>query len=336
MRKMKKVLTVLLAVVMCAGVFAACSSDASESSASADASVDVIEEELVEVLSTDEPSEEATDEASDAAAASEEASAAAPADGAATDYAAMAADAAANGDTSLQDVLDKGYFIVGLDDSFPPMGFRDEDGNLTGFDVELATAVAEQMGLTADLQAIDWKAKELELDSGNIDVIWNGYTITPERQAAVLMSDPYMANEQVIVVPADSDIKTLADLAGKKVAVQDGSSAQEAIAANEDLANSIGEQVDFKDNVTALMDVASGQTDALAVDSVVANYYLAQDPGKYVVLAETLAPEEYGIGFRKGDQALYDGITQALKDLKASGKASDISIVWFGQDVTSF
>lgn len=328
----KKFLTVLLAALMCVGIFAACASNDAGSSASPGSSEEIIgEEEIAEVIETPEASEEASVEASEEASAD----ASAAAEGT-TDYAAMAAEAAANGDTSLQTVLDKGYFVVGLDDSFPPMGFRDENGNLTGFDIELAQAVAEQMGLTADLQAIDWRAKEMELDGGNIDVIWNGYTITPERQEAVLMSEPYMANEQVIVVPEGSEITTLADLAGKKVAVQDGSSAQEAIAANEELASSIGEQVDFKDNVTALMDVSSGQVDALAVDSVVANYYLSKEPGKYVVLTETLAPEEYGIGFRKGDQALYDGITQALKELKASGKAADISVVWFGKDVTTF
>jgi polar amino acid transport system substrate-binding protein len=248
----------------------------------------------------------------------------------------MAEEATKNGDSSLQDVLDKGTFIVGLDDSFPPMGFRDEDGSLTGFDVELAQEAAEHIGITATLQAIDWKAKELELDGGNIDMIWNGYTITPERQQAVLMSAPYMENKQVVVVPADSDIQTLADLAGKKVAVQDGSSAQGAIAANAELAASIGEQVDFKDNVTALMDVFSGQTDALAVDLVVANYYLAKDPGKFIILEETLAPEQYGIGFRKGDQALHDAVMQALSAMRDEGIAAEISTRWFGEDVTIF
>ncbi len=252
------------------------------------------------------------------------------------EYVKMAEEAAKSGDFSLQTVLEKGEFTVGLDDSFPPMGFRDEDGNLTGFDVELAQAVAEHIGVKATLQAIDWKAKELELDSGNIDMIWNGYTITPERQEAVLMSNPYMENKQVIVVPADSAIKTLADLAGKKVAVQDGSSAQEAIASNEELAASIAEQIDFKDNVTALMDVSSGQTDALAVDLVVANYYLAKDPGKYVILEETLAPEQYGIGFRKADQALHDAIMMALSAMKEDGTAAEVSTKWFGQDVTTF
>ncbi len=249
-------------------------------------------------------------------------------------YASMATEAAENGDSSFLDVIEKGEFIMGLDDSFPPMGFRDEDGNLVGFDVSLAQAVSEIIGIPVTLQPIDWKAKELELDAGNIDMIWNGYTITPERQEAVLMSSPYMENKQVVVVPADSDIKTLADLAGKKVAVQDGSSAQAAIASNEELASSIADQIDFKDNVTALLDVSSGQTDALAVDLVVANYYLAQDPGKYVILEETLAPEQYGIGFRKGDQALHDAIMMAISDLKENGSLATISEEWFGEDVT--
>lgn len=320
---MRKFITLLLAVVMCVGVFTACSDAGSTAT---EAVPDATADDIVIDETTEAPTEEASAEASESAAAAE----------GAADYTAMAAEAAENGDESLQKVLDNGVFIVGLDDSFPPMGYRDEDGNLTGFDVELAQAVAEQMGLQADLQAIDWKAKELELNGGNIDMIWNGYTITPERQEQVLMSEPYMENTQVIVVPVNSDIKTLADLAGKKVAVQDGSSAQEAIADNEELASSIGEQVDFKDNVTALMDVANGQVDALAVDSVVANYYLAQNPDQYVILEETLAPEQYGIGFRKDDAALYEAVTAALKELKDSGKAAEVSIKWFGQDVTTF
>ena len=328
---MRKFLTLLLAAVMCLCAFTACSDTSSDAIATPDGDgEDVVIDEVV----VDEESPQADESAAADAAESTDA-ATADASGS-TDYTAMAADAAAAGDDSLQRVIDNGYFIVGLDDSFPPMGYVDEDGNLTGFDVDLATAVAEQMGLEAKLQAIDWKAKELELDGGNIDVIWNGYTITPERQAAVLMSEPYLENTQVIVVPADSDIKTLADLAGKKVAVQDGSSAQEAIADNAELASSIGQQVDFKDNVTALMDVSSGQTDALAVDSVVADYYLAKEPGKYVILSETLAPEQYGIGFRKDEQAFLDAVEAALKELKENGKAAEVSIKWFGDDVTTF
>lgn len=322
---MRRTLIFVMAALLCTVLFAGCASDSSSADTSAASSAETAAAGTEEAAASEE-----------ASSASEETSSGSTSSGAKEEYVQMAQEAADSGDSSLQDVIDKGYFIMGLDDSFPPMGFRDEDGNLTGFDVELAQAVAAQMGLTVELQPIDWKAKELELDGGNIDVIWNGYTITPERLEAVLMSDPYMKNEQVIVVPADSDIKTLEDLAGRKVAVQDGSSAQDAIAENEELASSIGEQVDFKDNVTALMDVSSGQVDALAVDSVVANYYLAQRPGEFVVLGETLAPEEYGIGFRKADTALHDAIAQALAEMRENGSAAELSEKWFGQDVTTF
>lgn len=239
-------------------------------------------------------------------------------------------------DDSLDKIKEKGEFVMGMDDSFPPMGFKGDDGELTGFDVEMAQAVAEHMGVKVKLQAIDWSAKEMELDAGNVDLLWNGYTITDERKEKVLMSEPYMENEQVIVVTKDSPISTLADLAGKKVAVQDGSSAQEAIDGNEDLKNSIAEQIDFKDNVTAMMDVSSGQVDALAVDLVVANYYLAKQPDQFRILDETLAPEEYGIGFRKGEEAFKNAVEEALAKMKEDGTAAEISTKWFGKDVTTF
>lgn len=245
-------------------------------------------------------------------------------------------ESAASVDDSLDKIKEKGEFVMGMDDSFPPMGFKGDDGELTGFDVEMAQAVAEHMGVKVKLQAIDWSAKEMELDAGNVDLLWNGYTITDERKEKVLMSEPYMENEQVIVVTKDSPISTLADLAGKKVAVQDGSSAQEAIDGNEDLKNSIAEQIDFKDNVTAMMDVSSGQVDALAVDLVVANYYLAKQPDQFRILDETLAPEEYGIGFRKGEEAFKNAVEEALAKMKEDGTAAEISTKWFGKDVTTF
>lgn len=261
-------------------------------------------------------------------APSESASAKASAD--ATEQTQAAAD-----DMSLQTIKDNGVLVMGMDDSFPPMGFVGEDGKLTGFDVDLATEVTKRMGVELQLQPIDWKAKELELKSGNIDVIWNGYTVTPQRAEQVLLSKPYMQNEQVVVVKAGSDIKTLADLAGKIVAVQDGSSAQIAIAENEELASSIGEQIDFKENVTALLDVSTGQVDALAVDSVVADYYTSKKPGEYVILEETLAPEDYAIGFRKGEQALCDAVETALEEMRADGTFAQISEKWFGRDVSA-
>lgn len=244
--------------------------------------------------------------------------------------------AAAASDDSLQKIKDKGEFIMGMDVSFPPMGFKDESGNITGFDVEMAQAVADHMGVKVVFQPIDWSSNIMELSSGTVDLLWNGFTITDERKEKLLMSEPYMENTQVVVVTADSPIKKLTDLAGKKLAVQDGSSAQIAIAENKELSDSIGEQVDFKDNVTALMDVKTGAVDALAVDSVVANYYLAKTPGEYVILEETLAPEEYGIGFRKGEESFMNAVMDALKEMKEDGTAAQISEKWFGKDVTTF
>ncbi len=249
-------------------------------------------------------------------------------------FVGCAQSAPTSGDDSLQKIKDKGEIIMGLDDSFPPMGFVDENGELTGFDVELAKAVAKQMGINLKLQPIDWKAKEMELGNGNIDVIWNGYTITDERIEKVLMSPPYMENAQVIVVKADSPIATFADLSGKKIGVQDGSSAQDALSANEALLKSFSEVIDYKDNVTALMDVASGQTDGIAVDLVVAEYYLSKRDGEFKILEEHLAPEEYGIGFRKGEQSFHDEVMKAITELQKSGEAKEISTKWFGRDVT--
>ena len=213
------------------------------------------------------------------------------------------------------------------------MGFRDEAGELTGFDVEMAQEVCKRLGVTAVLQPIDWSAKEMELNSKTVDVLWNGYTITDERKEKVLFSDPYMKNTQVIVVLKDSEIQTLEDLKGKKVAVQDGSSAQDALKNQADIYSEI-EQIDFKENVTAFLDVDNTQVDALAIDEVVANYYLAQKPDTYRVLEETLAPEEYGVGFRMEDVALRDEVQRIMDEMVADGTAKTLSEKWFGKDVT--
>lgn len=229
-------------------------------------------------------------------------------------------------DTSLAYIEERGKFILGLDDSFPPMGFTDENGDIVGFDIDLAQEVCDRMGVELVCQPIDWKAKELELSNKNIDVIWNGFTITDERKETLTMSEPYMKNEQIIVTIGTA-ITSLADLEGKKVAVQDGSSAQEAIADTEAIAGKI-EQIDFKDNVTALLDLQNGQVDAVAMDSVVARYYISKNPGDYVILDETLAPEEYGIGFRQGDEALRDAVWAQILAMVEDGTYQEICEKW--------
>ncbi len=180
------------------------------------------------------------------------------------------------GDESLNQILQKGKLILGLDDSFPPMGFRDEDNNIVGFDIDLARAVAEKLGVELVLQPIDWDAKEVELASGRIDCIWNGMTVTPERVEAMFFAKPYLANRQVIIVPEGSSIKTRADLNGKTVALQQGSSSLDAL-----MKDPVGEQVkeivQLKENVTAFFDLKAGRVDAFVVDEVVGRYIMANN-----------------------------------------------------------
>ncbi len=184
---------------------------------------------------------------------------------------------APEGDTSLDDIKAKGTLILGLDDSFPPMGFRDEAGDIVGFDIDLATEVAERLGVELVLQPIDWDAKEMELSSDKIDCIWNGMTVNDERIATMFFTKPYIANEQVVIVPGDSGIATFADLTGKTVGLQKGSSSLDALNKNEDLASSLAEIVEYTDNVTAFLDLKAGRIDAFVVDEVAGRYIMVNN-----------------------------------------------------------
>lgn len=239
-------------------------------------------------------------------------------------------------DNSLQYIKDNKKLIMGLDDSFPPMGFRDDQNNIVGFDVDLAKAVCEKLGIELVLQPIDWDAKEQELNTKNIDCIWNGFSITPERSKNLTMSMPYMENSIALVVVNGSGINNKADMAGKRLAVQSGSSAEEALNSedNKEFKDSLGEVIGLNDYVTALLDLETGNSDAVLVDSILANYKIAEMDKDFVVLEDSLVAEEYGIGFRKGDEELRKAVEDALKDLKKEGKVTEISEKWFGSDIT--
>ena len=171
-------------------------------------------------------------------------------------------------------VTEERTFILGLDDSFPPMGYRDSENNIVGFDIDMAQAVCDKLGWTLKVQPIDWDANQMELNSGNIDCIWNGMTLTDERLEMMDCSDPYMANEQVVVVRKDSGYTKLEDLAGKKLALQTGSSAENALDAAADFKASLGSVNTFADNLTCFMDLEQGSSDAVLVDSIVAGWYI--------------------------------------------------------------
>lgn len=221
--------------------------------------------------------------------------------------------------------------IVGIDDKFAPMGFRDEKNEIVGFDIDYAAAAVEKMGYQVKFQPIDWKSKESELSSGRIDLIWNGYTITEERKDKVLFTKPYMKNSQVVAVLKDSPVQKLDDLKGKNIGLQALSSAANALEGSglKDQAKSVSE---FADNVLALTDLKNGRVDAVIIDEVVIKYYMEKEEGTYRLLEESLAPEEYGIGVKKGNEDLLNKLQTALDALNEDGTAAKISEKWFGEN----
>ena len=225
-----------------------------------------------------------------------------------------------------------GTLIVGFDQDFPPMGFVGDNGEYTGFDLDLAKEVASRLGLEYKAQPIAWDSKDMELESGNIDCIWNGFTITG-REDDYTWTTPYMANKQVFVVANDSDIKSQADLAGKVVEVQADSSAEAALKENQDLANTFGQLLTTPDYNTAFMDLEQGAVDAVAMDVIVAGYQIKQRNADFKILDDSLSEEEYGIGFKKGNTELRDKVQGALEEMAADGTLAKISDEWFGEDV---
>ncbi|MGG4130067.1 amino acid ABC transporter substrate-binding protein [Paenibacillus illinoisensis] len=225
---------------------------------------------------------------------------------------------------------DDNSIIVGIDDKFAPMGFRDEQNEIVGFDIDYARAAAEKMGKEVTFQPIDWSSKESELNSGRIDMIWNGYTITDERKEKVLFTKPYLENSQVAITLADSPITKLDELDGKNVGLQALSSAADALAASP--LNDKVKASEFKDNVLALTDLKTKRLDAVIIDEVVARYYMSKEEGTFKLLDESLAPEQYGIGIKKGNEELLNQLQKALDELNADGTAAEISTKWLGED----
>ena len=227
---------------------------------------------------------------------------------------------------------DRTEIVIGVDDTFAPMGFRDDAGELVGFDIDLATEHLGRLGYEAKFQVIDWSMKETELNNGNIDLIWNGYTITDSRKEKVNFTQSYLDNKQIIVTMADSDIATKADLADKTVAVQKESSAYEAIMADSETAATLagGEPVQFDTNTDAFMDLEAGRSDAVVVDEVLARYYIKlRGAEKYNILGEDFGSEEYGIGVRKADTEFLAELDAELTEMINDGTFDEIKGRWF-------
>ena len=229
-------------------------------------------------------------------------------------------------DTAKTDQADgKDTFTVGFDQDFPPFGYVGDDGEFTGFDIEMATECAARMGKKIVLQPIDWDAKDMELDSGAIDCIWNGFTMNG-REDQYTFSVPYVDNSQVFVVAEDSGITSKEDLAGKVVGVQKDSSALAALQGDEKaLADTFADLPQYADYNTGFMDLEAGAIDALALDIGVANYQIASRGSGYVVLDEYLSTEQYGIGFKKGNDELKDTVEKTLLEMADDGTFMEIA-----------
>lgn len=283
-----------------------------------------------------------TSSAADAASTADGASSEETADN--SEAGSTTGDDSAAADDSWDKIVEKGEIVLGMDDAFPPMGYTDTTtGEIIGFDVDVATEVFSRLGVELKLQPIEWSTKEMELDGGNVDLLWNGYSYTEERAEKQTLSDAYMKNNQVILVKEDSSYQSLADLAGKSLGVQSDSSAESALESEEatEFRESLGEIVPIDDYSKAILEIQNGLIEAIAIDEVVARFYLTNDPGAYRILekedgtVESLAVEDYVIGFRKGDQALCDKVNETLKEMKADGTLAEISEKWFGEDVTT-
>lgn len=229
---------------------------------------------------------------------------------------------------------DKGNtFTVGFDAEFPPYGYRDDNGEYVGFDLDLAAEVCERNGWELVKQPIEWNSKDSELKSGAIDCIWNGFTING-REDLYTWTTPYVDNSQVFVVPANSGVSAKADLAGKKVAVQKDSSALSALNDEEKpeniaLRDSFKELIEYADYNTAFMDLEQGAVDAVAIDIGVASYQIEQrEAGAFVMLSETLATEQYGVGFLLGNEELRDKVQKTLDEMAADGTFAKIAEEW--------
>ena len=227
--------------------------------------------------------------------------------------------------------------VVGLDDNFPPMGFKDESNEIVGFDIDLAKEASKRLGRPVEFKAIDWNSKEAELKSGRVDILWNGLDITEKRKENMLFSNPYMDNRQIVFVAKGkaASIKGEADLAGKLVGTQSGSTTEEYFESNANVKNSMKEVKYYPDFINAFMDLENGRLDAIVGDEIIGRYYLSKHPEKLEAVDVVIGPvSEFGIAFRKDDQKLRDQVQKVMDEMKKDGTTAKISQTWFAKDIT--
>ncbi|MGL5125449.1 MAG: amino acid ABC transporter substrate-binding protein [Fusobacteriaceae bacterium] len=231
-------------------------------------------------------------------------------------------------DGSLEKIKKQGNFIVGLDDTFAPMGFKNEKGEIVGFDIDLAREVAKRMGVEVKFKTSDWDGIIFELRSKKIDVIWNGLTITEERKKQMAFTEPYFSDNQIVITKKDSSIEKISELAGKKVGVQLGSSSYYALERSQ-IYSKLEETRKYSSNVEVLLDIEAGRIQAGVMDSITGRYYIV---GKnYKVLEEPISKDSIAIGLRKEDKELTEEINKQIIEMKKDGTYNKIYEKWFGK-----
>lgn len=227
--------------------------------------------------------------------------------------------------------------VVGLDDSFPPMGFKDEKNEIVGFDIDLAKEVAKRLGREVEFKAIDWNSKEAELKSGRVDILWNGLDITDKRKENMLFSEPYMDNRQIVFVAKNGKVSVAgeADLAGKTIGTQSGGTTEEYFDNKPELKASMKEVKYYPDYINAFMDLENGRLDAVVGDEIIGRYYISKHPDEIQAIDTVIGTvSQFGIAFRKDDQKLRDEVQKVFDEMKADGTVAKISEKWFAKDIT--
>lgn len=232
---------------------------------------------------------------------------------------------------------DSKKIVVGLDDSFPPMGFKDEKNEIVGFDIDLAKEVAKRLGREVEFKAIDWNSKEAELKSGRVDILWNGLDITDKRKENMLFSEPYMDNRQIVFVAKNGKVSVAGetDLAGKTIGTQSGGTTEEYFENKPELKASMKEVKYYPDYINAFMDLENGRLDAVVGDEIIGRYYISKHPDEIQAIDTVIGTvSQFGIAFRKDDQKLRDEVQKVFDEMKADGTVAKISEKWFAKDIT--
>ena len=322
---MRKMIAAALAVGMAAMTVTGCSSSKSESMETTKSTTEATKD-------TEKATEKVTEKATEAASTEEKTSKSEKE----TEEKTEAKTDVDGESTESESTSDQKTFTVGFDAEFPPYGYRDESGEYVGFDLDLAAEVCDRQGWELVKQPIDWDSKDMELSTGAIDCIWNGFTMN-SREDDYTWSDPYIDNSQVFVVAADSGIENKSDLAGKVVAVQKDSSALAALNDEENkdniaLRDSFSQLIEYADYNTAFMDLEQGAVEAVAIDIGVAQYQIdKREEGAYVMLAgddNKLASEQYAVGFKKGNEELRDTVQDTLDEMVKDGTFAEIAEKW--------